>query len=236
MSPRRYDAVLFDAGDTLVHPEPSFGGLLVRLLAEWDLRFEEPLVERLVREALAEASADALARNETWSTTPERSRAFWTGIYRVLLRRLEVQDGEGTIASALYDQFARPHRYGPFPDTVPALRELAALGYALGVISNWERWLAELLSSLGIAPLMRVIVVSGVEGVEKPDLEIFRLALARGGLTPERTAYVGDSLTHDVSPALELGMGAVLLDRAGRHRRSPVPVVRSLEQVAAVIR
>lgn len=236
MGSRRYDAVLFDAGDTLVHPDPSFGGLLVELMAGFGLRFEEDLVERHVRQVLGEAVAAAAASGQTWSTTPERSRAFWTRTYRALLGRLSVEDGSDTIASALYDQFAQPSRYALFPDSAPTLRELAEQGYVLGVVSNWEGWLAGLLERLGIAPLLRVMVVSGAEGVEKPDPRIFSLALERGALEPGRTVYVGDSLTHDVAPALAMGMGAVLLDRHGKHRRARVPIVGSLEEVAAVIR
>ena len=84
---------------------------------------------------------------------------------------------------------------------------------------------------------MSVVVVSGTEGVEKPDTEIFRRALERVSATPDRAVYVGDNPRIDVRPALDLGMGAVLVDRRGVHQGfTEATVVRSLEQVPAVIR
>jgi putative hydrolase of the HAD superfamily len=93
-----------------------------------------------------------------------------------------------------------------------------------------------LLERLEVLPLMSVIVVSGREGIEKPDPRIFHLALERLGAAPERSVYVGDNPRIDVEPAIALGMGAVLVDRRGVHNGYRTsPVVRSLEQVAAVI-
>jgi putative hydrolase of the HAD superfamily len=56
-----------------------------------------------------------------------------------------------------------------------------------------------------------------VEGVEKPDPAIFRLALDRMGVEPAEAVYVGDSVQFDVEPATALGMVGVLLDRRHRH-------------------
>jgi FMN phosphatase YigB (HAD superfamily) len=83
---------------------------------------------------------------------------------------------------------------------------------------------------------MSVVVISGVEGIEKPDPKIFRIALDRIDTEPERAVYVGDNPRIDCAAALSLGMGAVLVDRRGFHRGFDAsPVVRSLEQVPAVI-
>jgi putative hydrolase of the HAD superfamily len=154
-----------------------------------------------------------------------------------LLRELSVDDPEGVLSTYLYDEFTNPEHYALFPDAMPALRELKATGYTLGIVSNFEEWLTILLERLGVLELMSVVVVSGREGIEKPDTEIFRRALDRLAATPERAVYVGDNPRIDVAPALAIGMGAVLVDRRDVH--APVdgaPVVRSLEQLPSVIR
>jgi putative hydrolase of the HAD superfamily len=60
-------------------------------------------------------------------------------------------------------------------------------------------------------------VISGVEGVEKPDPAIYRLALDRAGVDAADAAFVGDNPEFDVAPAAALGMTPVLIDRRGRH-------------------
>ena len=236
---RRYDVVLFDAGETLLRPDPSFPQLIVQLLHRRGVTVEhdEPVwIERALQTVFS-AMDDLVVNREQFSTSLQRSRAFWEEIYTQLLRELDVDDPSGELATYLYDEFSNPEHYALFPDAMPALRELAATGYTLGIVSNFEEWLTVLLERLGVLQLMSVVVVSGREGIEKPDVEIFRRALDRLDASAAKTVYVGDNPRIDVAPALAMGMGAVLVDRRGVH--DPVdgaPVVRSLEQVPSVIR
>lgn len=236
---RRYDVVLFDAGETLLRPDPSFPELIVELLRRRgvDVEHDEPAWIEGALATVFRAMDDLVVNREHFSTSAERSRAFWEAIYARLLRELGVDDPDGVLATYLYDEFSNPEHYALFPDALPALRELAATGYTLGIVSNFEAWLEPLLERLGVLSLMSVVVVSGTEGIEKPDEEIFRRALERLSVSPERTVYVGDNPRIDVAPALAMGMGAVLVDRRGVHDAvDGAPVVRSLEQIPAVIR
>jgi len=230
-----YEAILFDAGETLVRPEPSFGGLLHAILGELGHARDADRVEARARPALLAALERSTTEKRPWSVTPESSIAFWTGVYADMLAGLGIDDPHGSVATAIYREFAQPHRYGLFPDALPALREMKVRGYRLGVVSNWEGWLASLFERLGVAHLFDAIVVSGAEGVEKPDPAIFTIALERMGVAPERSVYVGDSLTHDVVPALSLGMGAVLIDRHRRHGGAHRPTIESLGILSAVL-
>jgi putative hydrolase of the HAD superfamily len=236
---RRYDVVLFDAGETLLRPDPSFPELIVRLLERRHVAVEHDEPEWIERalQTVFQAMDDLVVNREQFSTSTERSRAFWEEIYTRLLGELRVDDPDGVLATYLYDEFSNPKHYALFPDAMPALRELAATGYTLGIVSNFEEWLTILLERLGVLELMSVVVVSGREGIEKPDTEIFRRALDRLTATAERAVYVGDNPRIDVAPALAMGMGAVLVDRRGVHDAvSGATVVRSLEQVPSVIR
>jgi putative hydrolase of the HAD superfamily len=121
------------------------------------------------------------------------------------------------LKDTLYEAFTDRANYTLFHDVRPALDGLASEGYALGLISNFEAWLDDLLLDLGIREAFAVRVISGIEGVEKPDPRIYRLALERAGVEAGDAAYVGDNPEFDVDPPAALGMFPVLIDRRLRH-------------------
>jgi putative hydrolase of the HAD superfamily len=112
---------------------------------------------------------------------------------------------------------------------------LDGAGYRLGLISNFDSWLQKMLLEMEVGHLFDTAVISGIEGVEKPDPAIYRLAFERAGIAPDRAAHVGDSPAMDMEPAAAVGMRPVLLDRAGRYPESPYPRITRLQELPAVI-
>ena len=229
----KYRAVFFDAGETLVHPHPSFpelfGLILQREGYDADLTRVRSQIH-LVSEQFARASREG----ELWTTSPEKSRAFWLSVYRTFLSDLGLPADDG-LGELLYGEFTQLSNYRAFPDVRPALERLRAAGLTLGVISNFEEWLERLLESLGIARYFEVRVISGVEGIEKPDPRIFRRALERAEVSPGESVYVGDSPLFDIEPAAALGMLGVLIDRRGRHPDHRGARITTLEELPATI-
>lgn len=117
-------------------------------------------------------------------------------------------------------------------DAVGALRCLADRGYVMGVVSNADGRVAALLAEAGLDGFFATVLDSSVEGVEKPDPEIFRRALGRLDLEPAQTLYVGDFHAIDVRGARGAGLGAVLMDPGGFWTVTDVPRVRSLTDLA----
>lgn len=232
-APVRYRAVFFDAGGTLVDPHPTFTELLSQTLKDEGYDVEpEAIVERL---PLLGGHFDRAAREqELWSTSPERSRAFWGAMYRELMQDLGFPFPQA-LAQRLYDVFTDPSNYHLFPDVPDVLDKLQRAGLALGVISNFEEWLERLLDFLEITGYFDVRVISGVEGMEKPDPAIFRLALDRAGVSAAESVYVGDSVAFDVEPAAAVGMTAVLVDRWGRHPQHDGIRITTMDDLPAVV-
>lgn len=228
-----YRTVFFDAGETIVYPHPSFPELLAQILREagQDL---DPAVIREKLHVVADIFTNAASEGELWSTSPERSRRFWDRVYRRLLGELGVPFGD-ELARAIYETFTDLANYRLFPDVLATLNRLRSAGIRMGVVSNFEEWLERLLESLGVTTYFDVRVISGVEGVEKPDPKIFRLALERMEALPEESAYVGDSPQFDVEPATSVGMTGVLLDRRGRFPDHHGPRITSLDELPDVL-
>ena len=110
--------------------------------------------------------------------------------------------------------------------------------FRLAVVSNFTANLPIILSEVGLAPLLDAVVCSAIEGVKKPDVSIFRLALQRVGVRAEEAVMIGDSLGNDISPAKQLGLTTVWLkgDRtftSGRESDADY-VVASLDQALAL--
>jgi putative hydrolase of the HAD superfamily len=226
-------AVFFDAGETLVHPHPSFPELLALVLQEEGFAVEAPKIrERLT--VVSERFLKAARENELWSTSAEKSRAFWSSVYRTFLGELGIPWTD-RLAQRLYETFTDLSNYRLFPDVLNVLELLGDRGLQLGLVSNFEEWLEKLLESLDVARFFEVRVISGVEGVEKPDPKIFRLALDRMAVEPEDAVYVGDSVQFDVEPATSIGMTGILLDRRNRFPDHPGARISSLDQLPALL-
>jgi putative hydrolase of the HAD superfamily len=99
------------------------------------------------------------------------------------------------------------------PEDLPqALDRLAQAGVRCGIVSNSEGHLSDLLERLHLTRHFEHVLDSAVEGVRKPDPEIFRRALARFGIEANRALYAGDIPDVDVVGARAAGMDAVLID------------------------
>jgi putative hydrolase of the HAD superfamily len=225
--------VFFDAGETLVHPHPSFPELVVEVLGREGFTVDLTLIREKLH-VVSERFLRAARDKELWSTSPSRSRAFWADVYRTLMAEMGVPFGDG-LAEAFYRTFTDVSNYRLFPDAIPVLERLRGEGLSLGVVSNFEEWLERLLESLGVIPFFEVRVISGVEGYEKPDPRLFELALDRVGVEPAESVYVGDHPYFDTEPAAAIGMFAVLIDRRGRYPDHPGPRIATLDELPGVV-
>ncbi|HEV2824017.1 MAG TPA: HAD-IA family hydrolase [Actinomycetota bacterium] len=204
--------MLFDAGDTLLAPAPSFQGRFVAVAAEQGVPLEEAAVDAAIA-----AAVRAAAWPDDW-TDPATQRDFWIGFYQDVLPRLRHGGEDGMeLAEALIASFSDPASYRLFDDVRPALDELAGRGITLGVVSNFEPWLADILALQGIDHLFATVAISGVLGVAKPDPQIFEAALAEARADPSATVHVGDQPANDVAAARAVGITPVLIDRYARY-------------------
>lgn len=209
------DTVIFDVGETLVHAHPSFPGLFAHAVREAGHEVADDDVHRHfgVIPALFAASA---AEGDLWTTSDEDSRRFWAHAYGKVLEPLGVEPAEHLI-DHLYATFTDVRNYVLFEDVEPTLRTLVDAGMRLGIVSNFEAWLEDLLHHLDLVRWFPVRIISGLVGLEKPDHRIFTLALEELEVAPERAAYVGDNPLFDAEPASAMGMVGVVIDRHGRH-------------------
>jgi putative hydrolase of the HAD superfamily len=127
--------------------------------------------------------------------------------------------------------------------SVEGLRQLAASGIKLGIISNADGSIEDQLrrgeicqvgAGLGVPVL--AIIDSTVVGVAKPAAEIFRHALDPLGVRPEHAMYVGDTVRYDIRGARNAGLVPIHFDPYdlcdGKHDHAHV---RSIAEVKTLL-
>lgn len=237
MSQTTIRTVFFDVGGTLAHPHPSFHALIAQVCQRHGLAVTAQDAERAEPAVWARiAQRDDGGRG--FSVSVDRSRAFWLWVYQTFLSELGHAGAAKTeLPQRILETFVRVESYRLYEDALPALRLLRRAGLTLGVISNWEEWLERLMVRLGIRDFFAVAVISGREGLEKPDPAIFLRALESAGARPEEALHVGDSVRDDVEGARAVGIRGILLDRTGKYSSEPgpFPSIRRLDELAALV-
>lgn len=93
--------------------------------------------------------------------------------------------------------------------------------YKLGIIANQSSGTNDRLKAWGIFKYFDVIISSAEEGLEKPDLKIFELALNRAGCKPYEAVMIGDRLDNDILPANKMGMNTVWVRQSFAKYQQP---------------
>ena len=197
------EAVFFDVGGTLIHTDPRtwLPPVLARFGAEADWR------------RLEEAARSAYAyyeRHHMEATDRERALRLWHEFDRRILAGLGVSEPE-RIADWLVGHWRDPGLWPRTPGTPEVLEALRDRGLRLAAVSNWDALLPEILEAMGLAGYFEAVLASAREGVAKPDPAIYRRALDRLGLPPERVLFVGDRPETDLEAPSRLGMRALLV-------------------------
>ena len=134
--------------------------------------------------------------------------------------------------------------YGPafraaqrlFPDVPDLLDEATRRGLPVALLTNSAHAPTRVkLEALGLVERFEVVVTTDTLGFGKPDPRVYREACRQVGIDPGDVVCVGDSLEWDVLGALDAGLRAIWLDRAGVGTDHAVATVRGLAEVTAVL-
>lgn len=222
-------AVTFDVTGTLIH-SPRLGELYAEVLGRHGIEVEPREAGRLVREVWQELACRAEPGRDRFSSHPEGPRGWWKRFLERFCEHLEAPPPSPFAAAELYHRFASAEAWEVYPEVPETLAALRRAGLRLGVISNWDSRLPDLLERLGLAGYLDVVVFSSDAGVEKPDRRIFLQALTRLRVAPGEALHVGDNRLEDVEGAVAAGMWALLLDR-----RRDTGDLRSLSPLPALV-
>jgi len=207
-------AVLFDAGATLVRPDPPVEAVYAREFAADGARFSEEDLMRALARAWQEVHGAAVP-NRYGGVSGEAQ--YWKDFLGRVRSFLDGGALSHAAFSRLAEHFRSPGAWAIYDDVVSTLEELSRRKLKLAIVSNWDSYLPKLLAALDLDRFFPVVAVSSIEEVGKPDPEIFRRTCERLGVPPSESLHVGDSVTEDYEAARAAGLSALLLDRGDRH-------------------
>lgn len=95
-----------------------------------------------------------------------------------------------------------------FSEAEDCLKQLSKK-YKIGIIANQDFGCEERLKQIGLLKYIDLVIASAEEGVAKPALRIFEIALGKANCKAENAVMVGDRLDNDIAPANKIGMKTV---------------------------
>ena len=222
--PQSIRTIFFDAGFTLIRPNPSTPEICLQVCQRLNLHIQLDVVKERMTEAQDYYFRQMRLNRHTWGSDQAISE-FWIGYYMNLLRPFIEEHDEVRLyqlAQSINEEFDKHTSWRLFPDVLPTLDALRKQKYKLGVISDWGIALGPILRNLNLTPYFDYLLVSAVTRYPKPSPMLYELALQRANSIADYTLHIGDSYIHDVLGARAVGMTPVLLDRARAIEESHV--------------
>ncbi len=194
---RRYEVLTFDCYGTLI---------------DWETGILEAVRPVLARHGIGASDRDIL---ETFAPIEakheEGDYVGYKMVLRLVMTEMSLRFAFDATPEELDCLSASLGDWEPFDDTVESLRKLKTR-YKLAVISNVDDGLFAATERRLQVPFDWVITAQQAAAY-KPSHEIFDLALKKIGVPRERILHIAQSVYHDITPARELGLGTVWVNR-----------------------
>ncbi|XP_067359261.1 haloacid dehalogenase-like hydrolase domain-containing protein 3 [Channa argus] len=204
--------VLWDVKDTLLRVRLSVGEQYCKEAEQMGLS----LTSVEVNAAFSQAHQHYSSKYPNYGLTQGlNGQSWWMGVVRETFSHCGVQDAAllNTMAQNLYQNFCSAENWEVFPDSKKALESCSALGLKLGVVSNFDSRLEEILRVCGLLSCFSFLITSEESRVAKPSPVIFKKALQKCGVPAASVAHIGDHYVNDYLSSRSVGIQGFLLDR-----------------------
>jgi putative hydrolase of the HAD superfamily len=227
--------VFFDAAGTLFHVKGSVGAVYLEYARKYGVSASPEALERAFQRAFADAPPLAFSVSDP-KEIKACERLWWFDVVHNVFYRIGMFPEFDDYFDEVFNYFATADAWKLYPDAVPALEVLKQRGMELGVVSNFDSRLYEILIGLGIDRFFDSVTLSTFVGAAKPAPQIFQRAAAKHGVPAKQALHVGDSLLEDVHGAAVAGLNSAWLSRHGdAEPPADIIVIKDLEQLPSVI-
>lgn len=214
-------AVFFDVGGTLIEPRYPVGEIYAAFAADFGFSADPQRLQINFLRLFPLQPRLAFSGNLPMKTLVSMEYRWWHSLVSEVFAAEGVFPLFDDFFKAVYDAFKTKALWKVHDGVVQTLDTLAQRGLRLGVVSNFDSRLPEILGACELADYFGTIRFSSFSNSAKPDEGIFRAALNDLRLLPEEVVHVGDSWREDVEGALSVGIRAILFDQHRRFADNP---------------
>ena len=207
-----FEAIFFDADDTLFSVTPSVTFHYQEILREFGFLVEDALVETALSKTWEELKPFYENQSSNYRIFPHRDREMWREFSRRVSDTVIQEAYPPELLDGLYNRFAEGSSRILGEGIQEALECLSKQGYFLGIFTNNDLRVNKVLEAHGIAKYFKTVLTAECIGIKKPSPDVFTHIAERIGVAPSRILYIGDSATHDYEPARVAGWGSLLYD------------------------
>ena len=206
-------AVLFDAAGTLIDLREPVGKTYAETAARHGVTVSAEIVEDAFYRILAQSSGPP-PDGPTLDERRARERQSWHRIVRSTFlaadSTLRFDDFEAFFAD-LYAHYGTCKAWILRPGAAACLDGLRTQGVRVGLLSNFDHRLPEILEGLGIARFFSSVMLPSNTGARKPGAAAFQNATEALGIEPANTLFVGNDPEIDRDGARACGLKALLV-------------------------
>ncbi|NXW52176.1 HDHD3 protein, partial [Nyctiprogne leucopyga] len=233
----RLRLLTWDVKDTLLRLRQPVGDSYAAEARAHGVRVQPDALTRSFRAAYGAQSRRFPNYGRGWGLS---SRQWWVDVVKETFRLSGLQDDAvlTLMAEKLYSDFCSAHNWELLPGASETLSRCCQRGFCMGVISNFDQRLENILSQCNLRHHFDFVLTSEDVGFAKPDRRIFEKALHLAGVPPELAAHVGDDYTRDYRAARAVGMHSFLLRGAGQSHEPEVPpehILPTLSHLLALV-
>ncbi len=207
--------IFLDAVGTIIGLKKSVGNVYSYFAKEYKVNVDPALLDEVFGLKFSKSRPLAFPDKE-FENIAALEFCWWQELVRDCFTAVGVieqfQDWD-IFFTQLYQYFASVDPWFIYPDVLIALEYWYNQKIELGVISNFDSRLENLLESLTLKNYFQSITISSQAGIAKPNREIFELALAKHKCRPQFAWHIGDSYRDDWQGANLAGLKAFLLER-----------------------
>jgi putative hydrolase of the HAD superfamily len=224
--------IFFDAVGTLFGIKGSVGEIYGEIASKYGVIVSSQQLNHAFSKAFAQASPLAFERLDPL-VIPQQEYQWWYEIVKSTFEQVDVLNKFKNFElffQELYVYFATKKPWEVYIDTVNTLEKWQQNKVELGIVSNFDTRIYQVLELLKIKSYFTSITISSEVGSAKPNPIIFKTALAKHNCSPEQAWHIGDSLSEDYQGAKSVGIKAFLLerDKLNLYKKNQLPNLNSL--------
>ncbi|MGA1824292.1 MAG: HAD-IA family hydrolase [bacterium] len=228
---RHIQIISFDAGFTLIYPDPQVGEVYTHIAKRFGYSLDKAKVHTRFVETWTQMNSQNRGRlKDNAQASEQRSFQWWREIFQQAIGDIISPEDREPLFNACYHAYASGSYWKIYPDVLETLRDLQSRGYRLVILSNWDSRLLRTLRDLKLHTYFEKIYISTLIGHAKPNPGAFLHIVKDLAIPSSALLHVGDTVEEDIAGAVNAHVRSILVKR---QADSPFPD-RSVKAVVSL--